>query len=299
MQASKAQSRKTLSMFASVLLLSVGTAMVMVGQAQSQNSSTAPKTLDDQCWNQTFIDEFNEIDFWNAETGQGQWKTSYIWDRDIIINNELQYYIDPAEHGVSPFAVNDGVLNITASRTPASLVGKVSGQQYVSGVLTSENGFSQQYGRFEALAKVPAGKGLWSAFWLLPSFNQWPEGVAVLPEIDVMENIGHENRTYHTTLHTNQNGKLESHPYDHTFNKDLTKDFHLYSVVWTPQSVNWYFDKRLVASHPTPKDFTRPVHFLLNLAVGGSWPGEPDSRTVFPATYSIDYVRAFKDNGNC
>lgn len=266
---------------------------------QVQAQSKSPSELDDSCWIETFSDEFDSIDFWDAQTQTGQWRTRYIWDRNIIINNELQYYIDPVEHGVSPFSTDNGILNITADRTPQELAGKVEGQEYVSGVLTSENGFAQKYGRFEARAKVPGGKGLWSAFWLLPSFDQWPEGVAVLPEIDVMENLGNENRTYHTTLHTNQNGKLESHPYDHTFKTDLTKDFHLYSVVWTPEKVDWYFDKKWVASHPTPRDFTRPVHFLLNLAVGGSWPGSPDRQTKFPATYSIDYVKAFKDSGKC
>jgi len=257
---------------------------------QAQAQSTSPATLKDSCWVETFNDDFNAIDFWDPQTNKGQWKTSYIWGSDIIINNELQYYIDPKVHGISPFSIDKGVLNITADKTPASLKGQVQGRDYVSGVLTSENGFSQKYGRFEAYAKVPSGKGLWSAFWLLPSFDQWPEGVAVLPEIDVMENLGNENRTYHTTLHTNQNGKLESHPYDHTFKTDLSKDFHLYSVVWTPEKVDWYFDKRWVASHKTPADFTRPVHF---------WPGNPDGRTKFPATYSVDYVRAFTDSGKC
>lgn len=272
---------------------------IVLSLAQAQVQAQATATLDDNCWVQSFSDDFNSIDFWDAQTNTGQWKTSYIWGSDIIINNELQYYIDPQVHGISPFSTSNGILNITADRTPDSLIGKVKDRDYVSGVLTTENGFSQKYGRFEAMAKVPGGKGLWSAFWLLPSFDQWPEGVAVLPEIDVMENLGNENRTYHTTLHTNQNGKLESHPYDHTFKTDLTKGFHLYSVVWTPEKVDWYFDKQWVASHPTPEDFTRPVHFLLNLAVGGTWPGNPDSSTEFPATYSVDYVRAFTDSGKC
>ncbi len=262
-------------------------------------ANTAPKQIDDSCWDERFRDDFNTIDFWNADTQTGQWRTRYIWERDTIINNELQYYIDPQIHGVSPFAINDGVLEITASKTPQALKDKVNNASYISGVLTTENGFSQKHGRFEAYAKVPRGRGLWSAFWLLPSFDQWPDGVAVLPEIDVMENLGHEPRTFHTSLHTNQNGTLESHPYDNTVPQVLSDKFHLYSVVWTESSVNWYLDKRWVASHPTPKDFTRPVHMLLNLAVGGSWPGNPDSSTRFPATFSVDYVRVLSDNGTC
>jgi len=282
------------------ILTSVAVFVVLgVATTRPAWASNAPKQLDDLCWDERFRDDFNSIDYWNADTQTGQWRTRYIWDRDTIINNELQYYIDPKIHGLSPFAINDGILEITARRTPDSLKAKVNNAPFVSGVLTSEYGFSQKHGRFEVYAKVPRGRGLWSAFWLLPSFDRWPEGVAVLPEIDVMENLGHEPRTFHTTLHTNQNGKLESFPYDHTVRQVLSDKYHLYSVVWTEHSVDWYLDKRWVASHPTPKDFTRPVHFLLNLAVGGSWPGNPDSNTRFPATFSVDFVRALSENGNC
>jgi len=273
--------------------------MQVHANSSSNRPGNVPEVLADNCWVESFTDDFDKLDLWDAQTNSGQWKTSYIWPRDAIINSELQYYVDEKEHGVSPFSVNDGVLSITANKTPDALKGQVNGAQYISGVLTTENGFSQQYGRFEALAQVPAGRGLWSAFWLLPSFDQWPQGVAILPEIDVMEHIGHELNTFHTTLHTNQNGAFESHPYDHSFKNDITENFHLYTVVWTPEYVNWYFDKRWVASHETPKDFTRPVHFLLNLAVGGTWPGAPDSNTEFPANYRIDYVKAFKNSDQC
>jgi len=273
--------------------MSLGAVVGTLGLIQAQAQNETSLSINPDCWAPSFNDEFDSLDYWNPETGKGQWKTSYIWDRDVIINEELQYYIDPEEHGVSPFRINNGILNIIADKTPASLQQQVKGQKYISGVLTSENGFSQKYGRFEVFAKVPKGKGLWSAFWLLPSFEQWPEGVAILPEIDVMEYLGDEGKIYHTTLHTNQNGPLESHPYEHRLKIDPSEDFHLYSVIWTPEKVEWYFDGNRVASHDTPADYTEPVHFLLNLAVGGKWPGKPDSQTAFPATYSIDYVRAY------
>lgn len=272
-------------------------AMFCTGDVLSRESRS---TIDDSCWAQSFDEPFTALSLWSAESPSGQWKTSYIWDRETIINEELQYYADPTIHGVNPFSIEEGVLRITASRTPPDVSEKFNIEQdYISGVLTTENGFSQKYGRFEARLKLPKGTGLWSAFWLLPSFDQWPEGVAVLPEIDVMEHLGHEPSTFHTTLHTNQSGKLESYPYDHTLKVDLTEDFHLYSVVWTAKDVTWYIDKEKVAHHPTPDDFTRPVHFLLNLAVGGTWPGNPDRTTQFPAHYEIDYVRAYTDNNQC
>ena len=257
--------------------------------------------LDDACWDESFVDEFDSLALHRAGGSwePGQWKPGYIWPADVIINEELQYYVDPNALRHSPFSIEDGVLVIEARPTPGAISAHVAGQPYVSGVLTTEKSFSQRYGRFEAMLQPPAGQGLWSAFWLLPSFDQWPEGVAVLPEIDVMEFLGHQPRTVHTTLHTNQTGELTSHPYDHTVEQDLSAGFHRYSVVWTPEAVHWYLDRRHLVSHPAPEDFTRPVHFLLNLAVGGTWPGPPDDSTVFPARYRIDSVRAFTDPGRC
>lgn len=261
------------------------------------------RPLDEQCWSISFEDNFDTLSLWSDSGGDastnGRWRTRYIWDRATIINNEQQFYLDPGQHQHSPFTINDGVLSIVAEPTPRALRGVVEGQPYVSGVLTTEKSFAQQYGRFEVLAKVPEGQGLWSAFWLLPSFDQWPAGVAILPEIDVMEHLGHQPNVYHTTLHTNQTGELTSHPYDHTLRQSLTNDFHTYSVVWNAENVTWYLDGEWKATHPTPKDFTRPVHFLLNLAVGGNWPGSPDGTTEFPARFMIDYVRAYTRDENC
>ena len=258
-----------------------------------------PPALEERCWRETFVDGFDALDLYDEASGEGRWRTRYIWGRDTIINRERQYYLDPVEHGFSPFEIADGVLTISARPTPASLAGRVAGQPYVSGVLTSERSFAQKHGRFEARVRVPSGQGLWPALWLLPTFDTWPEGVAVLPEIDIMEILGHETDTLHTTLHTNQSGALTSHGYAHRAGTDLADDFHLYSVVWTPQAVHWYLDERPVASHPAPADFTRPVHFLMNLAVGGGWPGNPDASTAFPAEYAIDHVRAWESSGLC
>ena len=280
----------------SLATLLVSAIMILPGHASTDSRK---QSIDDACWTQTFEDSFDELSLWTEHEPEGMWRTRYIWPRDTIINDEEQFYIDPVEHGMSPFSAEDSILTIEAIPTPGSLKSTVGGQAYVSGVLTTEKSFAQKYGRFEVRARVTAGQGLWSAFWLLPSFPQWPEGVAILPEIDVMEHLGQHPNTYHTTLHTNQTGKLTSHPYDHTSTIDLTEDFHLYSVVWTPTEVNWYLNGEWKASHPTPRDFTRPVHFLLNLAVGGRWPGSPDSSTVFPAHFQVDFVRAWTDNGTC
>ena len=281
---------------------SCATAVTLCATAHSAVAAVkGPETLDDRCWQQSYEDQFDELNLWDnsKQSDEHAWHTSYIWPRDVIINNEEQYYLDPRIHGISPFSIQDSVLSITATHTPTDLLDQVAGQPYISGVLTGENGFSQKYGRFEVRAKAPKGQGLWSAFWLLPSFEQWPAGIAVLPEIDVMEHLGHQPNVFHTTLHTNQTGELTSHPYDHTESVDLTENFHTYSVVWNEQSVNWYLDGQWRAAHPTPADYTRPVHFLLNLAVGGNWPGSPDASTRFPARFEVDFVRAYTEAPEC
>jgi len=288
---------------ASALASTMLAAQALPGALYAQ-SYKGKQTLNDACWTISFEDNFDELSLWDetldaSHADQGIWRTQYIWPRDIIINNEEQFYIDPRQVNLSPFSISNSILKITAQRTPKELLPYVTDQPYVSGVLTSQKSFSQKYGRFEVSAKVPEGKGLWSAFWLLPTFDSWPEGIAILHEIDVMEHLGHQPNVYHTTLHTNQTGELTSHPYDHTETHALTTDFHRYTVVWTPESVNWYLDGQWRAAHPTPDDYTQPVHFLLNLAVGGSWPGSPDNTTTFPAHYEIDYVRAYTANEQC
>lgn len=281
------------------LKMCVSAALIGSAALMSTTSAAAPaQRLNDACWDTTFFEPFDELRLARIGDTSG-WTTQYIWDRNTIINQEMQYYVDPRVHAVNPFSIDDGVLSITATKTPSSMLNTTQNQPYISGVLTSRNWFEQKYGRFEVMAKVPKGKGLWSAFWMLPTHESWPQGIAVLPELDIMEQIGDELGTYHTTLHTNQTGKLTSQAFDHNSLGDLSQRFHLYSAVWTSSDVSWYFDGQLVASHPSPADFNTPKHFLLNLAVGGGWPGAPDQRTQFPAHYDIDYVKAMVPNSRC
>ena len=245
-----------------------------------------PANLGDDGWVLTYNDDFDVLDL-------GHYETHYIWSREQIINNELQYYIEPFAFGMSPFSTENGVLKIQASKKNNEL-DWLTDQEYISGVLTTRGNFSQKYGRFEIRARMPKGKGLWPAFWMLPTHDEWPSGIDILPELDVMEYLGHEGETYHTTLHSNETG--ESRPDGHTNNTAsmLFEDFHVYTAVWTKTKVAWYFDHQKVYETDAPEDFDTPKHMLLNLAVGGAWAGTPDLETEFPAHFEIDYLRSYQ-----
>lgn len=251
-------------------------------------ATATAEALDYSKWHETYVEEFE------SPEAIEQFDTRYIWARDTIINNESQYYLDPDEHGQSPFVVEGGVLSIVASPTPETLVEQVKEQPYVSGLLTSRSdSHSQLYGLFEVRAKLPKAEGAWPAFWLLPTFEQWPAGIGVLPEIDVMEGIKRvEDGRYAVSLHTNQTGTLTSTSEKVKTGVDLTEDFHVYGVAWQADEIVYYFDGDEVWRQPTPADMHEPRHFLLNLAVGG-WAGEPNAED-YPASFDIDYVRVYE-----
>jgi beta-glucanase (GH16 family) len=161
--------------------------------------------------------------------------------------------------------------------------------------------FSQAYGRFEARMKVPRGQGMWPAFWMLGDnifADGWPKG----GEIDVMENLGREPGTIYGSLHGPGYSGVNSITAGYTLpgGQALADDFHTFTVDWAPDSVTWYLDG-IQYSHKTKDDtrgnpwvFDDKFFILLNLAVGGYWPGAPDSSTQFPQTLLVDYVRVYE-----
>jgi len=254
--------------------------------------------LDKRCAELTFEEPFDKLSLWDGK--HGIWKTRYIWGNETTINGELQYYLQPAKDHISPFQIDNGILRIEAKPAPPSLQRAVTGNRpYTSGLLTTEKSFSQRYGRFEIRARFPRGKGLWPAFWMLPTFEQWPKGIDILPEIDVVEFLGHEPNRFHTTVHSNQSGKLVSDATHHRSRSNLTTDFHVYAVEWDEHRIRWYLNDRLLASKPTPRDLHQPMHMLVNLAVGGNWPGAPDKTTRFPAFFEIDHIRVYRFLDDC
>lgn len=193
--------------------------------------------------------------------------------------------------GASPFRHDARDLQVIADHMPDRLRDAVPLRlpcDYLSGALVTYP-FGQLYGFFEIRARLPSGRGLWPAFWLLPCDLSWP------PEIDVMEVLGHDPSTVYTTVHTKQVGHNQHFGKAHR-GDDLSLDFNNFGVDWGPEQITFYLNRRAVFAYPTPGDLHKPCYLLLNLAVGaiGSWPGPPDQTTRFPAAMAVTYVRAWQ-----
>ena len=222
----------------------------------------------------------------------------YTWNnRTLSGNDEAEIYVDPTYAGsgsgctqplgLDPFSINSGVLTMQANPTPSADLGCLMNLPYTSGAIVSYPSFSTTYGYFETRAKLPAGIGLWPAFWLLDENLQWP------PEIDIFEFIGGQYTTLE--MHTHESDPAYAFGATSTV-PDVSQDFHVYAVDWEADTITWYFDGVAQAHTTTSPDLNQPMYILLNLAVGGagSWPGPPNSSTVFPANMQIDYVRVFQ-----
>lgn len=251
-------------------------------------------------WNLVWSDEFDgdsvNTDNWGYQTGDGSQYGLIGWG-----NNELQWY---EQNNVS---VADGMLKITAEKEDSN------GYGYTSGRIRSEHKVDIKYGRIEARVKAPEGQGLWSAFWMLPTDSQYG-GWASGGEIDIMELVSPkgDNQAVHGTAHYGMAWPLNQSSGGH-HNMNVTDDFHVYAIEWEQDEIRWYVDDIHFATITSDawwsyyyKDsatgyvnaegapFNQNFHMLLNLAVGGHWPGSPDADTVFPATMSVDYVRVYE-----
>jgi beta-glucanase (GH16 family) len=213
-------------------------------------------------------------------------------------NKELESYTARPENAVQ----QDGHLAITARKEDYTGADGIA-RPYTSARIKTEGMFAQAYGRFEARLQLPKGKGIWPAFWMLGddiATMRWPGA----GEIDVMEEIG-DPETMYSTLHGP--GYSGSHGISAKFplpaGERTDEGFHVYAVEWAPNDIKFYFDDHLIAER-TPADlpagtqwvYDHPFFILLNLAVGGAWPGYPDATTEFPQQMLVDYVRVYRRN---
>jgi beta-glucanase (GH16 family) len=241
-------------------------------------------------WQVVFQDDFHTLSLWDG--AKGNWQPIYPWGGHTNpTSHELEYYIDPrneaAPPSLNPYSIDGEGLTITARFVPQHDRQSTNGMAYASGLLNGLHHFSFTYGYVEMRAKMPRGQGLWPAFWLLPSTRRWP------PEIDIVEVVDGGSGHYWATLHAGVS-KAEKIAQAAIDAGDLHAGFHNYGVLWTASEIAWYFDGRRVASTPAPAGFDQPMYVLVNLAVGGDWPGPPDRTTDFPASMTIAGIRVFQ-----
>jgi beta-glucanase (GH16 family) len=249
-----------------------------------------------RAWTLIWSDEFDgpagspvDSSRWAFDTGGGGWG-----------NNELEYYTSSAQN-----ASMDGNGNLVITAIKETLPRKNRcwyGQcEYSSARMKTKGKFEHSYGRFEARIKIPFGQGIWPAFWMLGNnidTSGWPN----CGEIDIMENIGREPSIVHGTIHgpgySGANGIGAAY---NLTSGAFSAGFHIFAVEWEPGAIRWYVDGNLYQTR-TAADlpagavwvFDHPFFMLLNVAVGGFWPGNPDATTVFPQRMYVDYVRVYQ-----
>jgi beta-glucanase (GH16 family) len=236
-------------------------------------------------WSDEFDGAALDLTKWEYQLGNG---TSGLsgWG-----NNEKEYYRE--ENAV----VNNGYLTITAKQE------NFSGFNYTSSRMRTINKGDWKYGKIEMRAKMPIGKGMWPAFWMMPTDNVYG-GWAASGEIDLMEYLGHDAKKVYGTIHYGGTWpKNQSSGGNYTLpSGGFNDDFHTFTFIWEERKMQWLVDGKVYSTKtnwstegfPFPAPFDQRFHIILNLAVGGNWPGYPDSTTVFPQEFIIDYVRVYQ-----
>ncbi|MFE1313197.1 ricin-type beta-trefoil lectin domain protein [Streptomyces sp. NPDC058755] len=272
-------------LFAALSAALVGSAAVGPARAQTAVPAAAAVT--------TFSDSFDgpagaavDSSKWSLETG------------DNVNNHERQYYTSGTRNAALD---GQGHLVITARKeNPAGYQCWYGSCQYTSARMNTAGKFNAQYGHVEARMKIPRGQGMWPAFWMLGTPVNWPDS----GEIDVMENVGFEPSTVHGTIHGpgySGSGGIGA-GYTLPNGQAFADAFHTFAVDWAPDSITWSVDGN-VYQRRTPADlggktwvFNKPFFLILNLAVGGYWPGDPDGSTQFPQQLVVDSVSVTTSN---
>ncbi len=235
-------------------------------------------------------DEFNTASInssnWQYETGDGTaYGLSAGWG-----NNEMQIYTENSENsGIE----KDGELSVLYISALSDGAGNFS-----SAKLTTKDLFSMRFGRIDLKAKLPKGQGIWPALWMLgdniDDIN-WPG----CGEIDIVEMLGHQPDKMYSTLHFTDGDQTKGEiqgSYELT-GETFSDDYHIFSMDWTPENLTFSVDETQVNQVPIEegmKEFLRSFYLILNVAVGGNWPGDPDNSTTFPQTMYLDYIRVFE-----
>lgn len=273
-----------LSIYLSILIL------LFITSCDSSSTSVdqPPEDLEYQLvWSDEFDGNSLDTDKWSYQLGTGAQFGLVGWG-----NNELQYYTDREDN----IFVSDGMLHIVAKEE------RFNHMDYTSARIRTINKGDWQFGRIEIKAKLPEGQGIWPAIWMLPTdevSGGWPQS----GEIDIMELVGHEPNVVHGTVHYGPkwpNNRWQGNTYTLSDGSKFSDNFHVFSIEWVNDEMNWFVDgekyhtitPESLSPHPYP--FNERFHLLINLAVGGNWPGDPDSNTEFPQTMLVDYIRVYQ-----
>lgn len=263
--------------------------------AQNKDTKSTP-AADGRANDPTLVwsDEFNGPE--GSSPDPAKWVV-VVNNNSIYANRELEYYTDRP----SNVHIHDGSLVITA-RQEAYVGSDGQARAYTSGRIESRGRFELKYGRIEARIKLPKGQGIWPAFWMLGTdFDQigWP----ACGEIDIMENVGFEPSKVHGSLHGPgySGGNPLTGFYALPNQAQFSDDYHVFAIEWEPKVIRFYVDGTLYETQtldnvPTGHQwvFDHPFFLVLNLAIGGYWPGDPDATTQFPLSMLVDYVRVYR-----
>ncbi|MDP8242966.1 MAG: glycoside hydrolase family 16 protein [Candidatus Hinthialibacter antarcticus] len=245
-------------------------------------------------WSDEFDGESLNLDKWEA-----------LFDVSGGGNNELQFYTRREKN----VRIEDGVLFIEAHHQQFTGVDTRSGKEktrdYTSARIRTKGKGDWLYGKIEARAKMPKGQGYWPAIWMMPTDSAYG-GWASSGEIDIMEYLGHEPNKVHGTLHYGASWPDNVHS-GKPFAIDegsFADEFHVFALEWEEGVMRWYVDGELYQTQTKwstnkalfPAPFDKRFHLIMNLAVGGNWPGAPDDETVFPQSLQVDYIRVYQKN---
>lgn len=258
----------------------------------SQNKETNDWEIEG--WNIVWQDEFDkdslDLTKWSREIGGHGWG-----------NNELQFYTDSDSNSY----VENGNLILKAQVVPQG-IGSSKGLRYYSSARLRTYGKGDwKYGRIEVKAKVASGQGIWPAIWMLPTdwlFGGWPSS----GEIDIMEHVGYDLGVVHGSVHTEAyNHKINTQRSSARKIANVDTEFHVYSIIWDKDKISFFVDDVQYFLFENDQQgnyktwpFDQRFHLLINIAVGGDWPGNPDNSTNFPRKMLVDYVRVYEKSIN-
>jgi beta-glucanase (GH16 family) len=298
--------KKTLALLLSAMIILPGTSLAAPGGNAGKDAKKQDGKQNKSEWSLVWSDEFSgtEIDRSKWTFDIGNWIVDENgngvtpgWG-----NNEKEYYTDSNENAF----IDDGKLIIKAKKE--KVTDQFGTYDYTSAKLKSKGLFSKKYGRYEIKARMPVGKGLWPAIWMLPEEDKYG-GWAASGEIDIVEAWGSKPNKVAGTIHYGEgwpNNKYTGKEYELPKKRGIDK-WHTYALEWEPGELRWYVDGELyqtqnkwyskgkdnAANFSYPAPFDQEFYLVMNLAVGGWFDGEVDETTKFPSQMEVDYVRVY------